>query len=383
MMQNLQNTIRMAFLFFIFFIFQSCSKDSDLLSEYVVNNENSIELQKFVVNDQFYVNSSESILLDVLNNDQFNEFGNVVVTETSTPQSGTVTINQDNTLTYVPKVEVVDTEEFSDTFTYTTEEVNDDSTVNIESGSVTITNKGKLIWYSDFETEQWNLSGTGNNMWEYESDRGEPRVTTDALKGNRALWMGDYNDHITRNEIHRNRLSSWEEHWIGFSIKIKEEADNSRIYAQFRNMRPEGSPDFGGINPVTLRQGPSGKMYFATSTDEKNVDVIQSSGASTGTESTYFDYNLDEWIDIVIHWELDPTDGFLEIWVDGDKIIDETGTTTYRYANESGIAYTGDIKHTIGVYWSSKKSPKGNVYFDEYRVWKGPGSYLDVAPGRN
>ncbi|PIB23017.1 heparin lyase I family protein [Maribacter sp. 4G9] len=383
MMRNLLNPTRMACLLCLILFFQSCSKDADLLSDYVINRDQSIDIQKYVVNDEFFLKSSNSIVLDVLNNDRFNELGNVVISETSTPENGNVTINENNTLTYVPRVEVTEAEEFSDTFSYTTEAVNDDSSVSTETGSVTITNKGKLIWYSDFETDQWNLTGSGDNKWEYESNRGEPRVTNDARKGKRAVWLGDYNDNITRNELHRNRVSSWDEHWIGFSIKVKEAAENSRVYAQFRNMRPEGSPDYGGVNPVTLRQGPQGKMYFATSTDKKMVDEIQSSGASTGTENTYFNYKLDEWIDIVIHWELDPTDGFLEIWVNGEKIVDKTGTTTYRYANVSGIPYTGEIKHTIGVYWSSKNTPKGNVYFDEYRVWKGPGTYEDVVPGRD
>lgn len=382
-MRNLLNPIRMASLLFIFLFFQSCSKDSDLLSEYVINDEKGIALQKYVVNDQYFVNSSNSIVLDVLNNDRFNEFGNVSIIETSAPKNGDVSINGDNTLTYSPKVEVDDTDEFIDEFDYTAEEVNEDGSVSTDTGSVSVTNKGSLIFYSDFETDQWNLDGSGKNMWEYESDRNKPRITTDARKGNRSVWLGDYNNHVTRNEIHRNRLSDWSEHWIGFSIKVKEASQNSRVYAQFRNMRPEGSPDYGGVNPVTLRQGAPGKMYFATSTDEKKVNVIQQSGASTGTESTYFDYNLDEWIDVVIHWKLDPVDGFLEIWVNGKKIIDETGTTTYRYASVSGIPYTGEIKHTIGVYWSKNNSPQGDVCFDEYRVWKGPGAYEDVAPGRN
>lgn len=267
----------------------------------------------------------------------------------------------------------------------TTEEDNTSEEDNTDTGEDNTDDQskgqGSLIWYSDFESDQWNLSGSGENTWEYEANRGEPHTTTDSRAGSRAVHLGDYNNHVTRNEIHRNRLSDWGEHWIGFSMKVKQAAQSSRVYAQFRNMRPEGAPDHGGINPVTLRQGSNGKMFFATSTDESKVNVVQDSGASTGTENTHFNYNLDEWIDIVIHWELDPVDGFLEIWVNGDKIVDETGTTTYKYANVSGIPYTGEIKHTIGVYWSSKNSPQGDVYFDEYKVWKGAGAYENVSPG--
>lgn len=378
--------VKMMLLFCIVVIFQfSCSKDSDLLAELAIfETQQAKNIGQFIVDDTFFIASSGSNILDVLANDTFENTEEVVITETTSPSNGTVEINSDNTLTYTPET----TPETEDTFTYTTEVINSDASVSTETGSVTVSindqSKGQgSIWYTDFETDQWNLSGSGVGTWEYEADRGVPRTTTNSRAGSRAVHLGDYNGHVTRNEIHRNRLSTWGEHWIGFSIKVTEAAQNSRVYAQFRNMRPQGSPDFGGVNPVTLRQGSAGKMYFATSTDETKVDVIQKSGASTGTERTYFDYNLDEWIDVVIHWELDPVDGFLEIWVNGEKIIDETGTTTYRYANVSGIPYDGDIKHTIGVYWSSKNSPQGDVYFDEYKVWKGPGTYEDVAPGRN
>lgn len=237
-------------------------------------------------------------------------------------------------------------------------------------------------FYTSFDVPQWDTNpSTNEELWEYETDRGEPRLVSDTRTGNgNSVHLGDYNGHITRNEIHKNRLSDWSEHWVGFSMKVVKATQSSRVYAQWRNMRPQGSPDYGGINPVTLRQGSTGQMYWATSTIEANVDVVQQSGASTGTESTNFNYNLNEWIDIVLHWEFDPVDGFIQIWVNGDLIVNETGTTTYRYANVSGIPYDGDIKHTIGVYWSKNNAPQGDVYFDEYKVYGANGSYELVHP---
>ena len=145
MMRNLQNPTRMAVFLCLLFIFQSCSKDSDLLSEYVISKDNSIEIQNYVVNDIFYLSSSNNIILDVLNNDNFTDLSNVNITETSVAQNGSIVINNDNTLTYTPQEEIIETEDFTDTFTYTAEEVDEVGTVTEEEATVTITNDESII----------------------------------------------------------------------------------------------------------------------------------------------------------------------------------------------------------------------------------------------
>tara|TARA_R110002050_G_scaffold23654_4_gene63275 strand:- start:6791 stop:8278 length:1488 start_codon:yes stop_codon:yes gene_type:complete len=127
------------------FIFHSCSKDADLLSEYVITkDDNATNLQTYVVNDVFYINNNSDIVLDVLNNDNFEELSNVSITNTSSAQNGTIVINSDNTLTYTPKEEVTETEEFEDTFTYTAEEVDEEGTVTEEEATVTVSNNESL-----------------------------------------------------------------------------------------------------------------------------------------------------------------------------------------------------------------------------------------------
>jgi len=140
-MRNLHILTRMTASLCLVFIFQSCSKDADLLSEYVITkDENATNLQTYVVNDVFYINNNSDIILDVLNNDNFEELSNVSIINTTTAQNGNIEINNDNTLTYTPKEEVIETEEFEDSFTYTAEEVEEDGTVTQEVGTVTVTN---------------------------------------------------------------------------------------------------------------------------------------------------------------------------------------------------------------------------------------------------
>ena len=137
-------------LFSFILIFQfSCSKDSDLLTDYVLADaKEDLVIGQYVVDDNFETVIDDTIVLDVLANDDFENTEEVAITETTAPVNGTVEINTDNTLTYIPDPEIVEqiqdttnvsTPEVVDTFTYTTEVVNEDETVSTETGNVTVT----------------------------------------------------------------------------------------------------------------------------------------------------------------------------------------------------------------------------------------------------
>lgn len=146
----------------ILFLF-SCSKDADLLSEYVINENDDLQSLTILTNDSFYmVPGQNSILMDVLNNDNLEGSSNITIIETSTPINGIVTINDDNTLTYrVGEVSTTTPEETTepeetaepeetteqeetteveeDSFTYTAEVVDEETgTVTQEEATVTI-----------------------------------------------------------------------------------------------------------------------------------------------------------------------------------------------------------------------------------------------------
>ncbi|MGB5666707.1 MAG: Ig-like domain-containing protein [Maribacter sp.] len=153
--------------FFVLFLIFSCDKDSDLLVDYVLSEDilsENLDIQ--IVNDYFTTTSETSIVLDVLSNDSYPELENVRIIETSSPTLGVVKINDDNlTITYTPTTAST-TEETTDTFTYTTEVVNQDETTSTEIGNVEVTiissNEGsqtaKLLFSSGFEGVQ--LSNT-------------------------------------------------------------------------------------------------------------------------------------------------------------------------------------------------------------------------------
>lgn len=268
----------------------------------------------------------------------------------------------------------------------------------------------QITFYTDFETDQWGDNGVPEpqgNFWEV--DHGLPRTTDhpdSPLKAGRngsgrALWLGSYNGDSSRNELGKDNALSFREHWMGVSIYVQNKLDATRLMIQNR-LIADGSSNT--VNAISLRQASDpGKLYFSIPTDVNSVDAQPNNGAGSNTESVSFDYNEGEWIDIVLHYKgafgtdyqgpdtselarslgFDPrSDGFIEIWVNGEKIVDHVGTTAYRYARE-GQEITGIITPKIGPYWSDALSPNGDVYYDNYRLWVGPdGTYQDVDPSK-
>tara|TARA_R110002153_G_scaffold41690_2_gene118829 strand:- start:4350 stop:5885 length:1536 start_codon:yes stop_codon:yes gene_type:complete len=147
----------------ILFSLLSCSKDADLLSDYVINKKDDISgVYSLLVNDTYFSDMKSSILLDVLNNDTFENFNNVTVVATTTPELGTVVINENNTLTYTPPTppvvnETIATtsetqEEVVDTFVYTVEETSAAGDITTAEATVTV----KIITVSE-DVEYWKL----------------------------------------------------------------------------------------------------------------------------------------------------------------------------------------------------------------------------------
>jgi hypothetical protein len=128
---------------FVFFCLFSCSKDADLLSEYVIVKNDDLQSITLLADDSFFIAPGQnSMLLDVLNNDSFQVDDQVSITGTSVPENGAVVINEDNTLTYTTQRETASPEETTepeaDSFTYTTEVTTHTNEVLRQEATVTI-----------------------------------------------------------------------------------------------------------------------------------------------------------------------------------------------------------------------------------------------------
>tara|TARA_R110000765_G_scaffold168384_3_gene273401 strand:+ start:16980 stop:18707 length:1728 start_codon:yes stop_codon:yes gene_type:complete len=161
----------------------SCSKDADLLSEYVIAKNDDLQSITLLADDSFFMAPGQnSILMDVLNNDNISQNTNVTIVETSTPINGSVTINTNNTLTYIPKTAIsseITAEETTaaeesatsensttvpeeDTFTYTAEVVDQETgetTKEEATVTVTPTDMGELKAFPGAEGFGKNTTG--------------------------------------------------------------------------------------------------------------------------------------------------------------------------------------------------------------------------------
>lgn len=111
----------------------------------ITQEDNSIVIQEVKVNvivnpvadateDTVDLENGPTVMIDVLDNDTFENKDNVVVSDTSTPLYGEVTIDENSMITYTQNTE----ESNADAFTYTAQVTNADGTVTEEEATVKI-----------------------------------------------------------------------------------------------------------------------------------------------------------------------------------------------------------------------------------------------------
>ena len=232
-----------------------------------------------------------------------------------------------------------------------------------------------IIFDTPFEStsEVTNNGDTANSVWE---SNGKPftLVTNNVRQGNSAIRLS-YENSSTRTELNTDAVLNWGmEYWIGLAMRVVEDVTTGRVALQMRQI-PTNS-----TNPITLRSAANGQIRIAHSTNPSNADATPVSGASWGANSTYFNRTIGEWIDIVIHYIGHYQNGTMEVWINGEKLVNiQNGTTLYR-RDENGNILDGVIYLKIGPYWGNT-TPSGIYEYDRYRVWEGSGgSYEAVHP---
>ena len=150
------NPSNLIVLFFVISFF-SCSKDSDLLTDYVAQESLEAKLvSNIFLDDNYIINGNEVIVLDVLSNDIISNPEMVEIIETSQPKNGSVFINENRSLSYVPNKEDSNLEEIVDTFTYTTSTDQEDGTTTTEQATVMVTKiSDELLYWKRLFDDKW------------------------------------------------------------------------------------------------------------------------------------------------------------------------------------------------------------------------------------
>lgn len=107
----------------------SCSKDTDLIADYVVETPNTVLANAIVT-----TLSNNPIVIDPLKDEVVVVPENVIITEVTPPTLGTAVVNPDNTITYTPDEDKSGTDEFDYTATVT----NPDNSTTTATGNVTV-----------------------------------------------------------------------------------------------------------------------------------------------------------------------------------------------------------------------------------------------------
>ncbi len=157
-----QSVIKVIVLFFAIYFQTSCSKDSDLLADYVItDSQSSLEQIKVIalINEPVIIYPVEVS-------------SNYVITSVSNPSLGTAVVNADDTITYTPDTNAVGT----DTFNYTTGSSNTNTTTSASGNvEVSILNSNVLSWKAKFDKQFSETDGrklmqeskSGNKFQEY------------------------------------------------------------------------------------------------------------------------------------------------------------------------------------------------------------------------
>lgn len=245
----------------------------------------------------------------------------------------------------------------------------------------------ELIFDNGFEggEVEWQKSGVWAQV------PAKAYSSTISREGARSVGFLPVADQVRSEFTIRNGLGAYEwgtEYWMGYSLRVIRPTGGFGIISD-QHTTPhsvEGKADW---------RTPSGECTFLlklrgdqieihTATDPAKVLVTPGRSATSGTKSVSRPFVTDKWYDFVLHFRLatDAT-GIMEVWMNGEKIVDVQGGPTV-YANDTdGRPKTPVCTQKIGMYYGAGNAAAGGeILYDAFRIWKGPGGgYAAVAPG--
>jgi len=231
---------------------------------------------------------------------------------------------------------------------------------------------GSVLWTGDFDPgslSQWQGVQRAEEeriqVVDSPTDQGSHAARFEVREGDvAAAGSGNGN----RAEVLARRKkpgSSWPdgkgtERWYGWSTLFPDDypvVDGWQTFVQWKNEGPGSSP--------LVMQVDEDRLYLQHRTD---------GGSSTKLYKTSLERG--EWQHFVVHvkWHPDRNNGFVELWHNGEKVLDRTRVST-MYRDGSGNAVPNYLKQ--GLYRSSGIDEDQVLYQDAMRVGT---SYEEVAP---
>ena len=236
-----------------------------------------------------------------------------------------------------------------------------------------------LIFNSDFEDGKitgWRASGNA------------PVITADLARAGRhslKTSLDRYKDACSyRTEVSGPFADIGKEYWYGFSIFLPDDYVPDPVWeivAQWHGV-PDLKEGEQWRNPVMALSTTAGRWGWVVRWDAKRNTFASGKREYGGTRE--FDlgpYRRNVWTDWVMHakWSYE-RDGILQVWKNGEKVIDYSGPNTFNDAKgpffKMGL-YKGWQKPATRTDAVSKRV----LYHDEFRLAGANATYKDVAPG--
>jgi len=225
-------------------------------------------------------------------------------------------------------------------------------------------NPGLSDFYPEFAVD--HSFSLDENIKRAENAAGRFEINNDDPK----IWSA------TRSELSQAQSTAKAEGWYGFSQYFPDSyiSDSSgEVITQWHDQSDQGE---------TVDRSPSNAIITS---DDKfkwmirwDADAIMNSGTSDGL--IYIDLGKipkNKWVDWVVHIKYSHTNsGILEVWMDGEKVIDRQNMPNAY--NDNAYPYL-----KFGLYkwnWGAATS-KRVMYFDEVRIGNSNSSYDEVKPG--
>jgi len=240
-------------------------------------------------------------------------------------------------------------------------------------------NRQALLFTSDFanrDFQGWRASGNRPTITQSPTRAGK-RVMRSSLDR-------DNDRYPDRTEVSGPYADIGKEYWYGFSIFLPEDYVPDRVWEIVAQWHATPDSDIGEKwrNPVMALSTTGGRWSWVSRWDAKRNTFESGKREYGGTrEYDLGPYQRGAWTDWVVHvkWSYRP-DGFLQVWKDGRKVIDQDGPNAFNDAKGPFFK--------MGLYkgWGDPKKrsdavSKRVVYHDEFRMAGADASYADVAPG--
>jgi rhamnogalacturonyl hydrolase YesR len=230
-----------------------------------------------------------------------------------------------------------------------------------------------LIYEEDFESGEFSLTLSGNS----------PKVikVADARDGQYVMKskITPSSENSYRTEASsRNKLvfEVGEEYWVGISIKLDEDFLAGSFHDQGIVLQWHY---FDWLHPEVRDAQPLLLRYIGKDTIIVENEVLQETMARVPAD-------IGEWVDYIFHYKIDDQNGIIQVWRNGERIVDWKGDNHQIEKHDGAYLkfglYSAQYNPKKDFYQPMSEGNSRTVYHDELRIAGADGSYELVAPGK-